>query len=155
MSGHRARRGHRRKQPDRRQEARPARFFVSSPRRAVRCQKCDGKILHKTRAAASQHVHRLAATESRQTIMRLQIYRCRHQDRFHVGHLREMQSDPATRADRPPHPFWCDACGAKAPFAMRGCAIEHLKGCERRGENPEVVYQRAADWCRKTGEAIP
>lgn len=57
--------------------------------------------------------------------------------------------------DRPAHPFWCDHCGQKAPFTIRGCEIPHLDGCSRRGEDPELAYARAAEWVRQTREPIP
>lgn len=55
----------------------------------------------------------------------------------------------------PPHPFWCDYCGQKAPFTIRGCEVPHADDCPRRNENAEAIYQAAVDWCRETGETIP
>ena len=65
--------------------------------------------------------------------------------------MTERQAKPVT----PPHPFWCDDCGAKAGFTIRGCPIEHAKCCRRHGEDPEAVFSSAAKWCQQTGESIP
>jgi hypothetical protein len=56
---------------------------------------------------------------------------------------------------RPVHPFWCDECGAKAPFTIKGCDIPHDSDCHRRGEDAMGVWEAAVDWCKATGESIP
>ncbi len=58
------------------------------------------------------------------------------------------------REEPPAHPFWCDDCGAKAGFTLKGCAIDHALDCPRFGENPEHVYEAAKDYCRRTGRKI-
>lgn len=55
----------------------------------------------------------------------------------------------------PFHPFWCDDCGGKAAFTIRGCPVVHDEDCPRFGENPDEVYERARAWCLKTGGVIP
>lgn len=61
----------------------------------------------------------------------------------------------ATHELVPPHPYWCDDCGGKAPFRIRACEIEHAKGCPRFGEDADAVFWAAFDYVRATGKAIP
>lgn len=56
---------------------------------------------------------------------------------------------------RPVHPFWCDDCGAKAPFTINGCGIPHPVDCSRHGEDAISVFQAAVEWCKATGRSIP
>lgn len=55
----------------------------------------------------------------------------------------------------PPHPYWCDECGRKAPFTMRGCEIEHEEGCPRFGEDGYAVWLSAYEYVKRTGKSIP
>jgi hypothetical protein len=57
--------------------------------------------------------------------------------------------------DRPKHPFWCDDCGGKSGFTIRGCPIVHDPDCPRHGEDPEQVYRDAVAYVKATGRAIP
>lgn len=54
----------------------------------------------------------------------------------------------------PPHPYWCDDCGGKAPFTIPGCPIEHSSDCPRHGEDAMEVYKAAVESVRRTGKAI-
>lgn len=54
----------------------------------------------------------------------------------------------------PPHPFWCDDCGANSPFKIKGCPIEHTSDCPRHGEDAEAAYNNAVEYCRTTGKKI-
>jgi hypothetical protein len=56
---------------------------------------------------------------------------------------------------RPPHPYFCDECGGRAPFKIAGCPVEHALSCPRHGEDPMAVFERAKAYCRETGKAIP
>lgn len=58
-------------------------------------------------------------------------------------------------ADVPPHPYWCDECGGKAPFALRECPIEHKEDCPRFGEDANAVWLAAYEYVRDTGRSIP
>ena len=51
-------------------------------RTAARC--CEGKRRHDTRAKAGDHLATLARAGA--NYHRLEAYRCRHCDGFHVGH---------------------------------------------------------------------
>jgi hypothetical protein len=63
---------------------------------------------------------------------------------------------PDLGAERPPkHPYWCDECGAKAGFTIRGCPIDHKADCSRHGEDAEQVYRDAVAYVKTTGKAIP
>lgn len=64
-------------------------------------------------------------------------------------------SDQPEALPMPPHPFWCDDCGAKAGFCIQGCPIDHAEDCRRAGEDLMAVYDAAAEWCRATGGLIP
>lgn len=54
----------------------------------------------------------------------------------------------------PPHPYWCDDCGAHASFTIPGCGISHKRGCTRYGEDPRAVYDTAFEYCVRTGKTI-
>lgn len=56
---------------------------------------------------------------------------------------------------RPPHPYWCDDCGAKAPFTIPGWPIDHTEDCSRFGEDARQVYLDAVEYVTTTGESIP
>lgn len=58
-------------------------------------------------------------------------------------------------SERPPHPYWCDDCEQRAPFAIPGCPIPHTEGCSRADEDPLDVYKEAVAWCRRTHQSIP
>jgi uncharacterized protein YlaI len=62
---------------------------------------------------------------------------------------------PEQLASRPPHPFWCDDCGARAGFKIPGAPIPHFSGCPREDEDPEAAHDAAVAWCLETGGAIP
>jgi hypothetical protein len=68
-----------------------------------------------------------------------------------------MSADPAAqpKPNRPPHPFWCDDCGERAGFRIKGCPIPHRADCPRHGEEAEQVFNNAVAWCRVTGGTIP
>ena len=55
----------------------------------------------------------------------------------------------------PPHPFWCEHCGAHAAFRIGGCPIPHAPDCVRAGEDAQEVYAQAVAYVVRTGEAIP
>lgn len=55
----------------------------------------------------------------------------------------------------PAHPYWCDECGAKSPFKMRGCEIDHEEGCSRFGEDGYAVWLAAYEYVKTTGWSIP
>jgi hypothetical protein len=55
----------------------------------------------------------------------------------------------------PSHPFWCDDCGGKAPFTIKGFEIDHDPECPRHGEDAEAVFDAAWEFVRVTGKAIP
>jgi hypothetical protein len=57
--------------------------------------------------------------------------------------------------ERPPHPFWCDGCGERSPFKIKGSRIPHDEYCDRFGEDAVVAWEKAAEWCRRTGGGIP
>ncbi len=71
--------------------------------------------------------------------------------------MTDPQPSPHRERRIPPavHPFWCDDCGRKAPFTIRGCEIPHESDCSRAHEDAERVYVAAVEWCKRTGEAIP
>jgi hypothetical protein len=54
----------------------------------------------------------------------------------------------------PPHPYFCDDCGGRAPFTIPGCPIAHARLCPRHAEDPMAVYERAKAYCQRTGKAI-
>lgn len=60
---------------------------------------------------------------------------------------------------RPRHPFWCDECGGKAPFRIKGCTIDHRPDCQFYGETSrqaERLHEAAVAWLRQhPGEKIP
>lgn len=60
---------------------------------------------------------------------------------------------------RPRHPFWCDECGGKAPFTIKGSPIRHHRDCPHHGEtytDAERLYEEAKAWClRNPGRSIP
>lgn len=53
------------------------------------------------------------------------------------------------------HPFWCDECGAKAPFTIPGWPIEHESWCSFKDEDPEERWEKAKEYCLRTGKTIP
>ena len=55
---------------------------------------------------------------------------------------------------RPPHPYWCDECGQKAPFTIPETPVEHQEWCSRYGEDAVKVFADARDWCIATGKSI-
>jgi hypothetical protein len=73
--------------------------------------------------------------------------------RFH-RHKSTVDPDPP-----PPHPYWCDECGGKAAFRMKGFPIDHFPDCTRRREtekDAEAAYDLAKAWCKRNpGRKIP
>jgi len=68
-------------------------------------------------------------------------------------------SDAQNPDTRPPHPFWCDECGAGSGFRIKGCVIDHETECSRYGEttkDAERNWETAIAWLvRHPGERIP
>lgn len=52
------------------------------------------------------------------------------------------------------HPYWCDDCGGKSPFAIPGSPIDHSPDCSRHGEDAMEVYKQAVEYVKATGKAI-
>lgn len=69
-----------------------ARRVAKLAKSARPCARCNGKMLHRTRASAGKHLHRLAGVDGA-AALHLQVYPCPHQDGFHVGH--GQHDDPA------------------------------------------------------------
>lgn len=61
--------------------------------------------------------------------------------------------------ERPRHPFWCDECGGKSPFTIRGCPITHANDCPHHpdtDEKAESRYTAAVAWLKaNSGSVIP
>lgn len=70
-------------------------------------------------------------------------------------HTQENCMQDENTTSPPPHPFWCNYCGHHSAFSIKGCPIDHMDYCERKGENAETVYEAAVEYCRQTGKAIP
>ncbi len=68
--------------------------------------------------------------------------------------MQQKQNTIEIELTAPPHPYWCDDCGQKAPFTIPGCPIEHSRDCERYNEKPMSVYEKAVNYCRTTGKPI-
>lgn len=66
---------------------------------------------------------------------------------------------PSPLEQMPRHPFWCDECGGKAPFTIKGSRIDHDRSCPLYGETErqaEERYERAVAWLRRNpGKVIP
>lgn len=55
----------------------------------------------------------------------------------------------------PKHPFWCDDCGNKSAFQIKGCEIDHSQECPRFDEDAGQVFDDAVAYVKRTGKAIP